>query len=173
MIKTSVAEENAALAKAQLEFATLIYGFQSFQLATVNAAGMPESSYAPFIRDTNGDFVIFASGLASHTANLEQLGKASIFFIENEEDAQNIYARKRLSFACSAEKVDRQEDEWGDLVDRFELKFGSIITIFKKSKNFRIIRLSPKAGQFVNGFGQAYQITGPQMSELVHITPER
>ena len=43
--------------------------FQTLQLATVSADGLPEASYAPFVAD-QGRYWVYLSDLARHTANL-------------------------------------------------------------------------------------------------------
>lgn len=44
---------------------------QTLLLSTASANGVPDISYAPFVRDDAGNFYIYVSEMASHTANLQ------------------------------------------------------------------------------------------------------
>jgi len=61
----------------------LIARTQSIILATVDAEGTPNSSYAPFVQVEN-TFYIIVSFMAKHTKNLSEGRKTSIMFIEDE-----------------------------------------------------------------------------------------
>jgi putative heme iron utilization protein len=70
----------------------LIAKTQSLILATVDAEGNPNSSYAPFVEIDN-KFYILVSFMAKHTKNLSEGRKVSAMFIEDESATKQVYAR--------------------------------------------------------------------------------
>lgn len=155
-------------------FAEILKTYQTFPaqhrsliLSTVDGKGNPEASYAPFTQNEAYRFYIFVSGLSSHTANLQQTGKASILLIEDEANSDQIFARRRLSYACQAEFLSRDEVYWSQIADSFQARFGPIIDMLRQLNDFQIVQLTPTAGRFVVGFGAAYQVDPDDFSQLV------
>ncbi len=142
--------------------------FKSVILGTVSAAGQPQASYAPCVRDEVGNIYIFVSGLSAHTQNLTATGKASTLFIEDESQTPQIFARKRLSYDCTAALVARDSEPWQAVVQQFEARFGNIIEVMKGLADFRVFRLCPRSGRFVIGFGAAYEVDPSDLKRLVH-----
>ncbi len=147
--------------------------FQSVVLSTVSEDGIPNASYAPFIIDESKNIYIYVSGLSSHTQNLYTVPRVSVLFIEDESQTKQIFARRRLTFDCTASLVDRDAQLWNQIVDRFEARFGEIIQILRDLPDFRIFQLTPSKGRFVIGFGAAYEVDPNNLSTLVNITGER
>ena len=81
------------LKQALREFHAFVASFDSVMLATINDEGdtpVPEASYAPvLVRD--GKYYIFVSELALHTRNLLRNKSASLLFIEDESNSNNIF----------------------------------------------------------------------------------
>ncbi|WPJ97572.1 pyridoxamine 5'-phosphate oxidase family protein [Coraliomargarita algicola] len=154
---------------AHTGYASLLSGFQSIQLGTVSTSGTPEASYAPAVLTESRDFYVHVSELSAHTANLRDTQKASVLLIEDEETCEQIFARKRVTYACTTAEVERDSAEWKDAMERFSEKFGGIMNHLKGMQDFHLIRLSPKSGRLVVGFGQAYDISGEQMETLSHV----
>ncbi|MGB3293822.1 MAG: pyridoxamine 5'-phosphate oxidase family protein [Phormidesmis sp.] len=142
--------------------------FKSVILATVSTAGQPQASYAPFVKDEVGNLYIFVSGLSTHTQNLTATGKASALFIEDEAQTPQMFARKRLSYDCTATLIARDSEHWRTIVQQFEERFGNIIEVMKGLADFRIFQLRPQSGRFVLGFGAAYDVDPNDLSQLVH-----
>jgi putative heme iron utilization protein len=154
---------------AHSAYATLLSGFRSIQLGTASVDGLPEASYAPAVLTEAREFYVHVSELSAHTANLRDTGRASVLLIEDEETCEQIFARKRVTFACETSEVERDSDEWKDAMERFGEKFGGIMGHLKTMRDFHLIRLRPRSGRLVVGFGQAFDVTGEQMNELVHV----
>jgi putative heme iron utilization protein len=150
-------------------YASLLSGFQSIQLGTASTEGIPEASYAPAVMTESRAFYIHVSELSNHTANLRNTRKASVLLIEDEETSEQIFARKRVTYACNAAEVVHESAEWKDAMERFAEKFGGIMNHLKNMKDFHLIRLRPNSGRLVVGFGQAYEVTGEHMDELCHL----
>jgi heme iron utilization protein len=148
---------------SQLETAIAAYQnftdlFQSLVISTVSADHIPNASYAPFVIDESRSIYIYVSGLSTHTQNLHAIPKASVLFIEDESQTQQIFARRRLTFECTATLIERETELWNQILSRFEARFGDIIQILRDLPDFRIFKLTPNQGRFVIGFGAAYEV---------------
>ena len=148
------------------EAATFLGSFKTLQMATASAAGEPEASYAPFVRNGDNAFYVCVSDLSRHTGHLASTGRASVLIVEDESRTAQLFARRRLAFECRAEQVERGGARWSMLMDAFEHKFGEVIGLIRPLADFRTFALVPRRGVFVKGFGQAYRIAGPALDAL-------
>ncbi len=151
------------------DYRAFLGAFRSAVLATVDADGRPEASYAPFVRDAEGCFFVYLSDLARHTDHVRATGRVSLMLIENEEQAAQIYARTRIVLECHAEQLHRSDPLWAELMTPFQARFGSIIETLQALSDFHVFRLRPSEGVFVQGFGRAYRVSGAHMDQLEHI----
>lgn len=142
--------------------------FQSLLLATANAAGNPNASYAPYVADTGG-YYIYVSELAAHSGNLRCRPVASVLFIEDELTAHHLFARKRLTLECRAEPVERGTVVWTAILDRFAEMHGTLMATLRDLQDFQLFRLTPVKAVYVRGFAQAYELTGEQLQQIRHI----
>ena len=141
--------------------------FRSIILSTVSADGVPQASYAPFLIDGDKTLYIYISGLSTHTTNLKQTSRASVLFIEDEAKTNEIFARRRLTYECTAQPLSRDTLQWQSLIDRFEQRFGQIIGLMKGLPDFQVFQLQPQTGQFVIGFGAAYRVNADDLNTLL------
>lgn len=155
------------LKKAQAEYEKFPTEFTSIIMSTVNKEGIPDASYAPFVSDEDKNIYIYVSGLATHTQNIHNHPFVSILFIEDEVKTKQIFARRRLSFNCTAKLVERESEKWQQIVDKFQIRFGELISTLRSLPDFRIFQLTPKNGRFVIGFGAAYNISSDNINQLV------
>jgi putative heme iron utilization protein len=155
-----------SLDDVRAETRALINEQRTLHLATRAPSGDPDASYAPFVRDELGNFYIFVSKLSRHTRNLLAHAHLSILLIEPEADAQQVFARKRLSYRCLAEVVPREDAEWEARIAAFEARFGTIIDMLRSLDDFVLFRLVPQQGSFVKGFGQAYSIDAHSIEHI-------
>jgi putative heme iron utilization protein len=156
------------VAEAQQAYATFIDPFRSLVLATVGAGGKPHASYAPFVVDERRHLYCLVSGMAEHTGNLQAAGRACAMFIEDESGAQQIFARRRLTYDCRADFVPAGDPLRADIARRFTERFGGIAKQLLSMPDFRPVRLVPESGRFVIGFGAAFEVEGADLSRLVH-----
>lgn len=133
----------------------LIANTKSVILATVDAEGNPNSSYAPFIQVDN-TFYILVSFMAKHTKNLAEGKNASVMFIEDETATKQIYARERLTIEAETSRVERDSEAWNQIVDKMKAAHGKVVDVISEMKDFILIGLHPVKGSYVNGFGSAY-----------------
>jgi putative heme iron utilization protein len=130
-------------------------------MATISDQHTADASYAPCILDDQSRTCIFISLLAKHTQNLINQPQASLLWIEDEQQATNIFARKRLTLDCSATTVARGDTaEWETLLNQFEQCHGETITLLKTLQDFQLFRFEAHQGLYVRGFGEAYPVSG-------------
>lgn len=133
----------------------LIERTKSVILATVDAEGNPNSSYAPFVQVEN-TFYILVSFMAKHTKNLSEGRKASVMFIEDESATKQIYARERLTLEASTSQIERDSETWNVVVTKLKENHGKVVDVISEMGDFILIALKPVKGSYVNGFGSAY-----------------
>ncbi|CAI8758983.1 pyridoxamine 5'-phosphate oxidase family protein [Chryseobacterium sp. IT-36CA2] len=133
----------------------LINASKSIILATVDAEGNPNSSYAPFVQ-VDQTFYILVSFMAKHTKNLADGRKTSIMFIEDESATKQIYARERLTIEAAASQIERDSEVWNTVVAQLKETYGKVVDVISEMGDFILIALQPVKGSYVNGFGSAY-----------------
>ena len=144
-----------------------IANFKTVVIGSLDENGKPFSSYAPFIYDNNRIY-IYISDIATHAKNLQASPFASLFFIEDENSCQNLFARKRISLQCEAQKIARGSEKFEKILHKFSEEFESeLIAMLKKMLDFNLFELHVKGGEATFGFGEAYTIGGANMNELI------
>ena len=89
---------------------------QTLLLSTASTDGVPDISYAPFVRDHEGVFYIYVSEMVGHTVNLLNNPQASLLFIQAESEARNLFARERAVLNCSVKEISRDEAIYADRI---------------------------------------------------------
>jgi putative heme iron utilization protein len=140
--------------------------FRSVLMATTSADGVPDASYAPFVRIDDNAFYVNLSELSTHTGNLLTTPRVSVMFLQAENDTKQLFARKRLGFDADAGLVERDSTRWCQVMDLFADKFGDIMDLIRPLQDFRLFRLQPRSGVYVRGFAQAYPIEGSQLEQF-------
>lgn len=133
----------------------LINASKSVILATVDAEGNPNSSYAPFVQ-VDQIFYILVSFMAKHTKNLADGRKTSVMFIEDESATKQIYARERLTIDATTSQIERDSEVWNAVVAKLRETHGKVVEVISEMGDFILIALQPVKGSYVNGFGSAY-----------------
>ena len=160
------------LEKVQAEYEKFPQEFTSVIISTVNEEGVPNASYTPFVMDESKNIYIYVSGLAIHTTNIEVHPHVGVLFIDDEAKTANIFARRRLSFDCTASLITRETEKWNQIVDQFQVRFGEIIEMLRSLPDFRIFQLTPYQGRYIVGFGAAYNISGDNLNQIVHLNKD-
>ena len=147
--------------------------FYSTVLGTQGANGYPFSSYAPFYYD--GEVVyIFISDIATHAKNIQETPKVSAFFIEDESITSNIFKRKRISMQCDVVRIARSEEKFKTIMDNFQEKFeDGTLSMLRGMSDFNLYALRPIYGEATFGFGEAYNIGGKRMNQLISRSVEK
>ncbi len=147
------------ISEKEKSLAELLASQQTLLLSTVSESGVPDLSYAPFVRDQMGCFYIFISELATHTANLLNNQQASVMFIRPESESSNLFARERAVFNCECRAIGRNEPLYTTQLKALEDQFGEVLGLLATLTDFHLFALNPESGRYVVGFGQAYTIT--------------
>ncbi|CAI2335675.1 TPA: heme utilization protein HutZ [Vibrio parahaemolyticus] len=141
---------------------------RTLQLATVDNEGRPNVSYAPYVQNQEGYFVLI-SQIARHARNLLENPNVSLMMIEDEDSSKQLFARKRLTFDAVATVVERDTEVWQLVVGQMKTRFGDIIDGLSQLEDFVLFNLKAEKGLFVKGFGQAYQVSGDDLVDFVHL----
>ena len=152
------------------EAAALLSKRFSLELATSAPDGKPLASYAPFVRIDGPELCVFLSSLAQHTSNIAKNPRVSAMVIEDECKSTNLFARERLILDCNVERIERNSDEWNHWLEPYKTKFGAIADTLLQLADFNLYLLVPRCGTYIKGFGQAYSLTGTDLSDVRHIT---
>jgi len=154
---------------------TLLETTLSLQLATLGEEGYPHCGYTPFVKlsaSGNGSarpcFYIFTSELALHTRDLLRTPRASIMVIEDEASASQIFARTRVYYECDVTEVEREAADYANILDQYQQRHGKMVGLLRELPDFRLFGLLPRSGQFVMGFGKAFQLAGDQLDQFEH-----
>jgi putative heme iron utilization protein len=152
----------------EAEARALVEELRTLVLATTSDEGVAQASYAPFVQH-DGAFHVFVSALARHTGNLLARPRASVLLVEDEARAAQVFARKRLAFDCDVREVERGSPQAETVLDRFDDRFGHVMSLIRPLPDFRLLRLEPRRGTYVRGFGQAFTFDGGALSGFSHV----
>lgn len=136
----------------------LMMSQQTLLLATSSANGVPDISYAPFVRDETGVFFIYISRMARHTVNLLENPQASLLFIRPESESPELFARERVTLACCAREISRDDVVYVERIQALQDKFGEVVGVLRSLSDFHLFALRPESGRYVAGFGRAFVI---------------
>ena len=157
---------------AREDYLALRASTTSVQLATLTKDGAPEASYAPCVW-AEGDCYLFLSGLSSHSSNLLHNPKISLLLIDDANDSSNAFARKRASLHGSARVISRDDEIFARIMEIFHQRFGKVMQLIEPLPDFRLFHVKAEAGGFIRGFGQAWELHGPGLDELVAVDPRK
>lgn len=141
---------------------------KTLQLGTLDRAGKPHTSYAPFAFSEQG-YYILVSNLAQHGQNLRHNKAVSIMMIEDESQAKTVFARRRLSFDTNAEHIARESDDWAEGIEILHARLGEMVLELSQLGDFNLYRLNPVSGRYVKGFGKAFNVTGDDLLTIVRL----
>ena len=158
--------------KIQQEFQSLREGLKTVQLATIDADGYPEASYAPYVWVEDACY-LYLSELARHTINLTANPAISLLLIESETKSKNLFARRRIILQGKVEKIARKTDRFLITMSEFKKQFGDFIDVIEPLQDFHLFQIVPQSGRFIRGFAQAYELTGVGLKQTRHIDPAK
>lgn len=141
--------------KEQATLDTFTDVFQSLMIASLTNKGEAYASYAPFVK-VDDTYYFIISKIAKHYQNILNHPQITIFFLEDESSASNVFFRKRLAYDVKA-----QFDESEDIKHAFITKFGEFVKrLFMM--DFMIVKTDIIKGHMVVGPGQAFEINQHQ-----------
>jgi putative heme iron utilization protein len=159
--------EKSKLEKIKAQMEALVSSRESVLLASTSDEGVPHASYAPVVIGEDGKYYIHISEMAKHYHNLNANGRVSALMIEDEKDAANIFARKRLTLEGRAVKLDKKSSRWNEVMDMFAAKFGEFFNqSLRNLGDFHTFELSFDSATLVLGFGAAFRLTGAELGQI-------
>ena len=156
--------------QAQAAYRQLLENGDGAHLATLDADGRPQASYAPCIWHA-GDCFLFLSRLSGHCGNLQRDPRLGLMLLEDAAQAANAFARQRVSLQGRAQIVARDDARFARVLECFHQRFGEIMQVLEALPDFHLFRVVAESGSFVRGFGQAYTLEGEGLERLRHIDP--
>jgi len=138
---------------------------KTLQLATVDEAGKPNASYAPFVCCNDGYYILI-SEMARHAQNILINPQLSLMIIEDEAEAESIHTRKRLTVDATARVIDTETARWSEVTQVMLGKLGETVGTLVQLSDFHLIHLQPEQGLYVKGFGKAHHVS---LNELLTI----
>ncbi len=146
----------------------LVTEMRSLQLSTIGEDRIPHCGYTPYLHRAPNSFYIFVSQLAAHTRNLLANKTVAIMIIADEQSTSQIFARARVNYLCEAKQIVPGPPDYEDVLDEYQQRHGKMAGLLRQLPDFLLFELQPQSGQFVMGFGQAYSLTGNDLSVFEH-----
>ena len=141
----------------QADMKQLVSQFKTVLMATTSLDGEPEISYSPYAI-VDSQLHVFLSDLSMHTGNLKSNPRCSLLFIENEQDADKLHARKRVTFKSTAVLIDRQSDQFRAAMGAMQERFGEIIQVLESLPDFHLFAMRTDRATLVKGFADAHTV---------------
>jgi hypothetical protein len=104
------------------------------------------------------------SEIAVHAINLQHNPKASVLLIQDEDSADELFARVRVNYAMDAQHIAFEAPGWNDGLNRLVKRHGDRIANLANMSDFKLFKLVPNKGRYVKGFGRAYSFGGHSLS---------
>lgn len=153
------------------EIQALLADRKSLMLSTIDADGEPYASYAPFALE-NQNIYLLISEIALHALHLQRHPRAAVLIMEDEDNAEELFARCRLAFQVSATQIQTGSEQWLAGINVLARRHGDRINSLSQLADFKLFRLASLGGRYVKGFGKAYQIQAGSFDgqDLAHLT---
>ena len=147
------------------EILAFIDSRKSLMLSSMTEDNEPYASYAPFAMtsDQNG-FYVLLSTIAVHAKNLISNPKASVLIIEDEDSADELFARIRTNYKVEAEHIEHGTEAFEQGVKTLESRHGERSRNLSELSDFHLFKLTPLGGRYVRGFGRAYMLAGNSLT---------
>ncbi len=136
---------------------------KSLLLSSITPEGKPYASYAPFALGESCLYVLI-SEIAIHAINLQHNPVASVLIIEDENEADDLFARKRVNYSVNCKQLEFSSDQWQKGITSLADRLGDRINSLSEMEDFKLFKLTPKSGRYVKGFGRAYDFEGESLA---------
>ena len=124
---------------------------------SVQMAGFPFGSVAPYCLDANGSVIILISSIAQHTKNIVDNNKIS--FIVSEAGVDDVQTAARLTLMAKAQEIDANDE---DTRQRYYRYFPSARG-YHNTHNFSFYRLHAVRARYIGGFGKIHWLEPAQL----------
>ena len=160
------------LEDAQANYRVLRDSVLTTQIASQGSEQHPLASYAPFVWHQE-HLYLYLSELAAHTRNLRDNPAVGLMLIEDEAATRNPFARRRICYRGRARIRGRDDPVFAQVLAEFGRRFGAVMDVIEPLPDFHLFQISLLDGQFIQGFGQAYRLTGENLDLLRHLDPRQ
>jgi putative heme iron utilization protein len=113
-------------------------------------------------------FYLHVSKLGKHTADMEKNPQVSLLLTETDDHRADPQTLARLSLQGTAEKVTKTDSRYERVRNIYLKRFPEAEKLFSLG-DFSLWRISPKAGRFVAGFGQAFNIEPKDLHKVANL----
>ncbi len=135
--------------------------------------GSPAVSLVPFVVQWDPlRLAIVISDLSAHTLALRADPRAALLIHEPPTlgDPRSNHALPRLMLKGTAQFLSREEAQAQGFEARYRAKYEMAEMILGLA-DFHFCQINPTSGSFIQGFGQAFRLSGPNLDQLEHLTP--
>lgn len=136
---------------------------RSLMLSSLCEDGKPYASYAPFAIGDECLYVLL-SDIAIHGLNLKANPRAAVLIVQDESEAQELFARIRVNYSVEAKHIPYQSEGWDSGLSILIERHGERINKLSEMTDFNLFKLAPMGGRYVKGFGKAYTIAEGSLS---------
>jgi len=148
----------AELAAVGADCRAFLQGADAVMIASRGGDAEPHISYAPVICDAACHLWLLLSDLADHSANLRAHGRGEVMLIEPAAAARNPFARQRVTLRCRVTEIGRGDPAFAEQLEAMRRRHGETVTLLAGLGDFRLLRLQPEEGRYVQGFGRAWAL---------------
>ena len=142
------------------ELRSFIASRRTLLLSTIDHNDHPYASYAPYALGEDCLYVLL-SDIALHGINLKNTPKAGVLIVEDETEAQTIFARIRVNYQVTSSLIPIDAGaEYDTAIECLYQKQGERIHNLRGLSDFNVFKLTPIGGRYVKDFGRAYSIAG-------------
>ncbi len=141
-------------------------------LGVLDSHGFPWVALTPYV--TLADplrFYLLISDLSPQTGALRQDPRCSLLIHApaQREDPKSNHALTRLSIQGSARFLSREAAATTQVESAYRQRF-QIAEMLLGLADFHFCEITPTQGRFIQGFGQAFQVSGPNLEVIEHLT---
>ena len=129
---------------------------------------VPEIGVTPMVRH-DGHIFIYPSHLSAHVRCMLAAGQAQFMLVQDEGDAQNIWARKRIKIFAKTIEIDRKSEDFDKVAEVFSKEHGPTMDLIRDFSDFHMLKLVPEDGVMVLGFAKAFRLDGVAMDIVRHL----
>ncbi len=147
------------LDEIQSQLMDLLTKQKSLYIASVDSEGKPHCSTSPFVLHDKKIYLLL-SELSLHCQNILNQKKLSILVVQDENAADEIFARTRVSWSVKHTEILRETETFNKILELMKNQLSPVVQMLKSLKDFHLFELEPQSGRLILGFGKAYNLEG-------------
>ncbi len=143
--------------QSELKLANLIRNTRIAALGTLHDGEPNLAMVAIAVESDFSAFYIHVSTLGKHTRDMQADPRVSLLLTETDDHRPDPQTLARLSLNGTAEMLPRTNPHYPQVRHAYLARFPEAEQLFSLG-DFNLWRISPKGGQFVAGFAQAFNV---------------